>query len=251
MIENLIKWYQGTRKKVAYFMLALVCSYVFLVTSLIWGLPSSVIFGALCLTLVVPFSMFAMLATDNPLFDSLQSKKWVVITAGLLVTLYSSLSYIWASNEVNAIFGVSASHLPWSITLLTVVYFFKNVVLTCSLVAFAFAFVYVNIWVWRVLVTNYRGFGSLVKDVFGGILFIFGLGLLTGSTGVLTMQKNEFAKMVAVNADFSAHHRCTGDEFKNSQGVLFLPTGNVLVAYLQPSYTFGWTFVFDEVPCKK
>uniref|UniRef100_UPI003F58637C hypothetical protein n=1 Tax=Vibrio cholerae TaxID=666 RepID=UPI003F58637C len=103
MIENLMKWYQGTRKKVAYFMLALVCSYVFLATSLILGLPSSVILGALCLTLIVPFSMFAMLATDNPLFNSLQSKKWVVITAGLLVAIYSSLSFIWASNEVNAI----------------------------------------------------------------------------------------------------------------------------------------------------
>ncbi|MEZ8273915.1 hypothetical protein AB6C54_12325 [Vibrio splendidus] len=250
MIENLIIWYQGTRKRVAYFMLALVCSYVFLATSLIWGLPSSVIFGALCLTLVVPFSLFAMLATDNPLFDSLQSKKWIVITAGLLVTIYSSLSYIWASNEVNAIFGVSANHLPWSVSLLTVVYFFKNVVLLCSLAAFAFAFVYVNIWVCRVLVTNYRGFGDLVKDVFGGFLFILGLGLLTGSSGVLTMQKNEFAKMVAVSADFSAHHRCTGDEIKNSHGVLFLPSGNVLVAHLQPSYAFGVTFVFDEVPCK-
>ncbi|EPP6383244.1 hypothetical protein ACUNB6_004658 [Vibrio alginolyticus] len=251
MIENLRIWYQSTRKKVAYFMLALVFSYIFLAISLISGSSPSIILGALCLTLVVPFSMFAMLATDNSVFDSLQSKKWVVITVGLVITIYSSLSYIWASNEVNAIFGVSASNLPWSTLILTVVYFFKNVVLLCSLGACAFVFVYVNVWVWRVLVTNYRGAWNLVKDVVGGFLFIFGLGLLMGSSGVLTKQKEEFAKMVAINADFSARHRCIGDEFRHSQGVLFLPTGNVLVAYPQPSDTFGWTFIFDEVPCKK
>jgi hypothetical protein len=251
MLENLRVWYQSTRKKVTYFMVALVVAYLLSAISIGAELPKPFLLFSLCMTLVIPFSLFVMLATDNPIFERLQSKKWIVVTITLLITIYGSLSFIWASSEVNSIFEVSAGNLPWSVSILTVIYFFKNIILFGSLSAFVLVFLYVNIWVVRVFVTNYRGIWGFIVDLVGGLFFVIGIGLLMGSAGALIFHKAEFSKIVAINADFSAHHRCTGNEFTNSKGVLFLPTGNVLVSRVVSSQNFGITYSFKEVPCTK
>lgn len=251
MLENLRVWYQSTRKKIAYFMVALVVAYLLSAISISAELPKPFLLFSFCMTLVIPFSLFVMLATDNPIYERLQSKKWIVVTIALLTTIYGSLSFIWASSEVNSIFEVSADNLPWSVLILTVIYFFKNIILFGYLSAFVLVFFYMNIWVIRVFVTNYRGFWGFIVDLVGGLFFVFGIGLLMGTAGTLTLYKTEFAKIVAINADFSTHHRCTGNEFTNSQGVLFLPTGNVLVSRVVSSQNFAITYYFKEVPCTK
>lgn len=134
--------------------------------------------------------------------------------------------------------------------ILTVVYFFKNVIFFGALGALICTFLYANIWFVKILEINYKGVRKLIVDIFSGIVFVLGIGLLLGSINMIVMKRDVFVKRIALAADFSTHHNCNGSEFINSQGVLFLSTDNVLVA--KPTLTpRGWDLEFPEVKCNK
>ena len=211
-------------------MLALFVAYVSIVACLNYSLPFELLIAASFFSLLIPFMLVIMLLTDNPLYEALKSKQWFNVAILSVLGVYSSFSYIWASSEVNSIFKVSPGNLPWSIIIVTIVYFFKNIILVSALIAFIFSLLYSTVWLVRVLVTNYNGFSKFIKSVLAGVTFILGIGLLIGSSVIITVNKQKFAKIIAVKADFNIAHHCKGELFENSSGVLFLPKGSVLVA---------------------
>ena len=62
------------------------------------------------------------------------------------------------------------------------------------------------------------------------MLVVLSIGLLYGTAFNATERGRELAIHVALQADFGSKYRCTGDIFKGASGVLFLPSGSVLVA---------------------
>ncbi|MFB2827680.1 hypothetical protein [Aeromonas veronii] len=250
LIEKVQIWYQTISKKAVYFMLAILASYLLAFISIIMQLPDEIYLSAMALTLIIPFSMLVMLATDNPLYDVIRSKKWLQVTLGLIITIYSTFSLIWASSNVNEIFSVAPSNLPWSISFLTVVYFLKNIVLNSALIALFLLVIYAPIWVSKALFSNYRGVFGLIADSATGIIIVIGVGLIIGATSTISREKEDLVKRFALFADFSTKHNCKGKEFIDTPGVLFLPTGNVLIAKNTSSHR-GKSIEFSEVKCEQ
>lgn len=223
---------------VAYFLgfLCLYFSFPFYLTSI-----------AMFLTLLIPFMWVVMILTDNPLYERSKEKKWLGSGLAVVITVYGAISYVWASGVINSIFEVSPTNLPWSTTILTVVYFFKNVVLWFSIGVLCLLLAYCNLWVWKVLFSEYEGAGNFLKKVGTGVAFVFGVGLVMGTAGVVTAKKDDFAKIVALKADFNTSYRCHGPIFEQSSHVLFLPNGKVLVAKrYRDGAMLNWRFVEAE-----
>lgn len=249
LVQRIRDWYLDVKVKVGNFMLALLLSYLLVALALVGGFPQSIIAIALGITLVIPFSLFVMLATDNTIYEKASSLKWGKATIWVLLLVYTSLAGLWAAEVVNSIFKVSPSNLPLTMTILSVVYFFKNIILVGALVLSVGSVLCANLWVSNVFVLNYRGMWGCVKDIFGALVFLLGLGLLIGSSNFLASEKEEIARLVSVATDFSAHHNCQGEVYSTSNGVLFLPTGKVLVAEPTRDGTFGFSYKFSEHIC--
>lgn len=250
LFEKILGWYVVTRKKTVLFMLALITTYLFLLVSISYHAPIEFITFLMFLTLLIPFSLVIMLLTDNEIYRLVKSKQWATSALIVMIATYSALSYIWASSEVNSIFMTNPGNLPWTRTTITVIFFFKNVVFLGATAAFIFALIYSNIWVTRTFITNYRGCRSFVRDILSGLVFILGLGLLTGSSLTITLKKEQIAKLVAVKADSVSNHNCKGSEFNNSIGIIPTPTGQVLVIKEVTSNNEpDWSF--KEVSCNK
>jgi hypothetical protein len=250
LIEGIQIWYQTISKKVIYFMLAILASYLLAFISMVMQFSDAIYLSTMVLTLLIPFSMLVMLATDNPLYDAIRSKKWSQVTLGVIITIYSSFSLIWASNNVNEIFSVAPSNLPWSVSFLTVVYFLKNIVLNAAWVALILLVIYSPAWVTKVLFKNYRGVWGLITDAVSGAIIVICVGLMIGSTNTLSTEKESLVKRIALFADFSTKHNCKGIEFVDTPGVLFLPTGNVLIAKNTLTHQ-GKSIDFSEVKCEQ
>ena len=231
-------------------MVALIATYLACFLCIYLALPIEIFTFLIFLTLLIPFALAIMLLTDNPLYKKIKSMEWANAAKFVFLATYSAVSYVWASSEVNSIFIVSPGNLPWSITILTVVYFFKNIVLTCALLAFVFIFFYVNIWLQKVFIKDYKNIKTLIKDIGSGVAIVLGIGLLIGSSARITLEKEKVAKLVALKADFNSSHSCKGEQFENSSGVLFLPSGKVLIA--KPILKNGQTdWSFDESVCNE
>ncbi|HDM8204499.1 TPA: hypothetical protein P0E29_005037 [Vibrio harveyi] len=250
MVQRIRDWYLDVKAKVGKFMLALLLSYLFVAMALVGGFPQSIIAIALGITLVIPFGLFVMLATENVIYEKINSKNWGKATIWVFIIAYTSLAGLWAAEVVNSIFKVSPSNFPLTMTILSVIYFFKNIILVGAVILTVSSVLYANLWASSVFVLNYRGVWGCIRDIFGALVFLLGLGLLIGSSNFLASEKEEIARLVAVATDFSAHHNCQGEIYTTSNGVLFLPTGKVLVAESTTDGTFGFSYKFSEHICK-
>lgn len=245
-IRNFNDWISRTRQKYSRFMYALISVYCALFLAMYMQASIMVISLLLLASLFIPFSIVVMILTENSIYIFLKEKPWGKAIITVIITLYSAMAYIWASGEVNRIFVEAPGNFPWAISILTVVHFFKNIVLAVMGGYLAFLLFYVNFWVLDVLVISYKDLKSLFKRVVAGVMLIFGLGLSIGSSGFLTNNSDNLAKIVAVKADFNQHHSCSNPKLAAVAGVVFLPQGYVLAA--KPLPMGGWSF--EKVQCK-
>ncbi|ETI61991.1 hypothetical protein [Marinomonas profundimaris] len=239
------QWIANTKKKYLNFFYALIFSYIALFFTIYLQFPKSLVLIVLILTLIIPFAMVLMILTENYIYQTLKKSMWGKGVLSVIVAVYSALAYIWASGEVNSIFLEAPGIFPWTITILTVVHFFKNVVIGVMGSYFIFLLLYVSIWVVDALILSYTNLLDFTKRALSGILLIIGVGLTIGSASFVTLQSNILASNVAVYADFNLHHTCQGDNFSNIDGVVFLPQGKVLIA--KPLKPIGWSF--EKVQC--
>ncbi|MFQ2771873.1 hypothetical protein ACK3Y4_14190 [Aeromonas caviae] len=99
-------------------------------------------------------------------------------------------------------------------------------------------------------IEDYKNIKTLLKDIGSGVVIVIGIGLLIGSSAMITLEKEKVAKLVALKADFNSSHSCKGQVFENANGVLFLPSGNVLIArVILKNGQIDWSF--DESACNK
>lgn len=245
-IRNCNDWISRTRQKYSRFIYALIASYCALFLAIYMQASIAIILLLLLATLFIPFAMVIMILTENRVYIFLKDTLWGKAVISVLITLYSAMAYIWASGEVNRIFVEAPGNFPWAISILTVVHFFKNIVLAVMGSYFAFLLLYVNFWVLDVLLISYKDFKDFSKRVVAGVMLIFGLGLSIGSSGFLTKNSDNLAKVVAVKADFNQHHSCSNSKLAAVSGVVFLPQGYVLAA--KPLPMGGWSF--EKVKCK-
>ncbi|NOH31708.1 hypothetical protein [Vibrio mediterranei] len=229
-IRNFNDWVEATRTKYSRFLLALLAVYLLLLLSLLSNAPTFITFVLLSSTLVIPFAMVIMILTDNRVYTSLKGTAWGQSVLWVAITLYSAIALIWASGEVNRLFLEAPSNFPWTTSALTIVHFFKNIVLLIMGGYLAFLLMYVNFWIIDVLLISYKGFKDFSKRVASGFMLVFGLGLTIGSAGFLTQHSDSLATAIALNADFNQHHNCTGNKFNGTYGVVFLSHGYVLIA---------------------
>ncbi len=249
-LSALKEWYVNTRDGVKKFIYTQIAAYVVLFISLYNQAPKIFVLLGLVSTLIIPFALVIKVLTDNPLYFSLKDEAWGKAVIAVITGVYCTLSAIWASSEINSIFLVSASNLPWATTILTIVYFFKNVVVAFIGGYLALIFMYSIFWIADVMVFSFNGVYDCVKRIVAGILLVVGLGLAIGTAGTITQNGNFFAKYVAVKADFNTGHRCKGNKFNNIDGVLFLSNGSVLIAKPIKNKT-GWPdWSFQDSPCE-
>jgi hypothetical protein len=195
-------------------------------------------------TLIIPFSMIIMILTDNKIYTSLQQTQWGKSIISVLVTLYCAMAYIWASGEINRIFSEAPSNFPWAISILTVVHFFKNIVLAVTGTYLFFLLIYANFWIYC-LFTFFKDIRDFFNKVISGVTLILSLSLIAGTAGLMTQNSDALAKVIAVKADFNQHHNCTGEKFKTISGVVFLSHGYVLTAH-QPA---EGDWIFEKTEC--
>lgn len=244
-IRNFNDWISKTRQKYSRFLYALITAYCALFLVMYMQASITIISLLLLATLFIPFAMVIMILTENRIYIFLKDMLWGKAVISVLITLYSAMAYIWASGEVNSIFVEAPGYFPWAISILTVVHFFKNIVLAVMGSYLAFLLLYVNFWVLDVLLISYKDFKNFSKRVVAGVMLIFGLGLSIGSSGFLTKNSDNLAKVVAVKADFSQHHSCSNSKLAAVSGVVFLPQDYVLAA--KPLPMGGWSF--EKVKC--
>ena len=239
------QWVANTKEKYLKFFYALIVSYILLFLTVYFQLPKFVVLIALISTLVIPFAMVIMILTENLIYQTLKKSIWGKGVISIIVTVYGALAYIWASGEVNSIFLEAPGNFPWAISVLTVVHFFKNIVLGVMGSFLIFLIAYANIWVVDALLFSYKNFLGFAKRSLSGMLLIIGVGLCIGSASFVTQQSNMLASNIAVYGDFNQHHTCQGSDFTNIDGVVFLPQGMVIIA--KASKVRGWSF--EKVQC--
>lgn len=230
LISNVKSWLRQTRKKAVKFIVALLMAYILFFFAIIYQWPIEIIFTSMLLTLIIPFGLIVMLTTSNQLYKKLSSSHWGKAVIAVVIAIYFAFSSVWAAGEVNRIFSEAPGNFPFTISMLTGIYFFKNIVLAFTSLLILAIMIYSTYWVLDVLVINYKSLSILLRRVLYGVLFVFSVGLISGTAGFVTAKADEFTILVALNADFSSKHRCTGEIFNGAQGVLFLTSGNVLVA---------------------
>lgn len=231
------------------FIWAQIAVYIVLFFLLYNQAPKVLILLVFISTLIIPFALVVKVLTDNPLYLTLKEKPWGQAVISVVTGVYAALAIIWASSEINDIFLVSASNLPWATTILTIVYFFKNIVIAVISGFLVLILLFCNLWFIDVLISNYNGLLNCVKRVVSGMMLVIGLGLALGTSGVIAQYGDFIAKYVAVKADFNSGHRCKGSNFNDVDGVLFLPSGSVLIAIPKINKANIPDWVFQDSPC--
>jgi hypothetical protein len=229
-ITTVKNWLIQTKSSVTKFLAALLIAYIFLILSIVFQWPISTLLLAASTTLLIPFGMIVMLATSNPIYENLYSSHWGKAVLGIIGFLYVALSCVWAAGEVNRIFVDAPGNLPWTISALAAVYFFKNIVLVFAAAVIFITLIYSTYWIVDAFIINYKSAAVLLKRFVFGVLFVLSIGLISGTAGFVTVKSDDIAILIAVNADFSSKHQCKGEIFDNSKGVLFLTSGEVLIA---------------------
>ncbi|TMP70771.1 hypothetical protein CWB76_09400 [Pseudoalteromonas sp. S1609] len=205
--------------------------------------------GLLFSTLIIPFSILAILVTESSIYKSLSDTKWTSILMGLAIAIYLSLANIWAGVEVNRIFEISPGNLPYTTTALTLVYFLNTIMLPLAQFAFYAVFALSSFWIIYVLVIDFQNIKAFGKRVLYAVLTIFYVGTVMGGTSGIDKTKDSYAIKIALFADFNKYHRCTEQMPKNLEGVIFLSSGSVLTSE-KVIENGKANYEFNVLPCK-
>jgi len=205
--------------------------------------------GLLFSTLIIPFSILAILITESSIYKSISDTKWTSILMGLGIAIYLSLANIWAGVEVNRIFEISPGNLPYTTTALTLVYFLNTIMLPIAQLAFFTVLILSSFWVIYVLIIDFQNIKAFGKRVLYAALTVFYVGTVMGGTSGIDKTKETYAIKIALFADFNKYHRCTAPMPKNLEGVIFLSSGSVLTS--EKAIKNGKAnYEFNVLPCK-
>ncbi|MFZ2554501.1 hypothetical protein, partial [Psychrobacter urativorans] len=87
---------------------------------------------------------------------------------------------------------------------------------------------------------------KLPSKLLSGVLFALTVMLCLLAVGRISKYSDVMVQAFAVNIDFYSYHTCTGKDFENIEGVLFLSASDMLVA--KKTGTMSWQF--NKVKCE-
>jgi len=177
--------------------------------------------------------MIVMLLTDNKIFSLIKNQAWGNVAIWVSITIYSAVSYIWASGEVNRIFSVAPNNFTWTLTFLTAVHFLRYIILFVLLLFLVILTIYLYIWLFKNSIFPNKENRSLVfyfKDFVFMLVLIFILTFLISIPLIIEQNFDHIVHNVAIKTDFSQYHSCQGDIFNDIEGVMFLNQDYILLA---------------------
>ncbi len=243
-VEVVREWLIQTTELFAKFAIMLIVLGAVSALSFALNLPLYVSYSFILLIAAVLFIMLIMLSIKNIVYLYLKSSVWGQIVLYLLIALISARAYLWAIGEVNRIFLVDPSNLALTTSVLTGITFFKYAIMTLLgsyLIAIG---LYFYIKQTDKLAVNDRQ--PLSKKLLSGIAFVFVIGISLFAASNISKYSDTLIQAFALKIDFYSYSTCTGDDFQNIEGVLFLSASDILVAKKVDS--MEW--MFKKVKCE-
>lgn len=243
-----LNWIKNSSFSIKVLGVALFIAYVLLMALKNIDVSAEVYIGLLLLTLIIPPSMLVIFVTENDIYKSLSDTKWTSVVISLAIAIYVALANIWAGVEINRIFEVAPSNFPYATTALTVVYFLNTIMLPLAQYAFYAIMLLSSLWVIYALVIDFQSIKTFMTRLMFVILVTIYLGTVMGGTSSIDRNKDFYAIKIAHFADFNKYNRCTSPMPKDIEGVVFLPSGSVLVSHkIVNSDVPSWNF--KVLPC--
>ena len=182
---------------------------------------------------IVLFIMLIKIAIENIVYQHFKEGIWGQVVVYLLGVVISAQSYLWAANEINRIFLVNPNALALTLTTLTAVEFFKYaiiILLSSYFIAIGLYFYHKSVDSKAIKTNLDSGYKPLPKKVMLGVIVVITIALCLLAVGKITKFSDVIIQAFALKVDFSSYSTCTGDDFKDIKGVLFLSASDILVA---------------------
>jgi hypothetical protein len=249
--NSLKDWLASTNKTLAKFVGALIVLGICLLSLKIFNLPISVAYVILLALFIVFFVMVILLSIENSVVKYLKESIWGQLVLYILVAVLSTLAYLWAAGEVNRLFLVNPNNLALTLTAIAAKRFFEY-----AIIALIVSYVLAMCLHLLAVVANkadlkhqelkYQSIKASGKELLSFLLLMLSIGVIGTLVGRISQIDDGLLQTVAVDIDFNKYHTCTGDEFKDSDGVLFLSANQILVA----KNTGNLEWQFTKVPCE-
>ena len=247
-IDSIREWLIRTTQMFARFAIILAVLCAVLALSLFSNLPTYVSYTIILLIAAVLFTMLILISIENIVYQYLKKSIWGQIVIYLLVALISALSYLWAIGEINRIFRVDPSNLALTSTVLTAIQFFKYAImalLSSYFMAIGLYFFYHYAQSAAIPSAAQNEVRTFRKKMLSGAFFVLTVTTCLLVVGRVSRYSDVIVQNFAVKIDFYGHYTCTGEDFQDIEGVLFLSASDILVAKkVQP---MAWEF--KKVKC--
>lgn len=268
-LNSIRDWLIRTTQIFAKFAIILIAFALALLLANALNRPLYISYLIVGMIAAVLFIMLIMIAIENIVYRYLKNSVCGQIIIYLLVALMSVSSYLWATGEINRIFQVNPSNLALTSTLLTAIEFFK----CCIIILLSSYFIAIGLYflyrdsdnqaannvdnsdvsngnagksnVDATSATN-QSTKKLTSKLLSGVLFALTVMLCLLAVGRISKYSDVMIQAFAVNIDFYSYHTCTGKDFENIEGVLFLSASDILVA----KKTGAMTWQFNKVKCE-
>lgn len=250
-LDAIRNWLMQTTQLFAKFALILVLLGGALFVSVRASLPLYVSYSLILIIAAVLFIMLIMVSINNIIYLTLKTSIWGQIVLYLLVALFSARSYLWAITEINRIFLVDPSNMTITTTVLTAAQFFRYAIIVL-LASYLFA---IGLYLFlrrtdtgsaNALQQTSYDHRALNKTLGAGALFVIVVVLSMITASKLSKYNEVLIQAFATNIDFYSHYTCSGEDFEDIDGVLFLSASDILTAkQISPTQ---WQF--NQVKCE-
>lgn len=233
ILNSISTWFMRIKSKTTKFIYVLILAFLALFLAINYSFNSYILILLVIIIFTIVLSMIVMLLTDNKIFSLIKNQVWGNTAIWVFITIYSAVSYIWASGEVNRIFSVAPNNFTWTLTFLTAVHFLRYIILFVLLLFLVALIIYLYIWLFKNSILPIKENKSLfyfLKDFVFMLILIFILTFLISIPLIIEQNFDHIVHNVAIKADFSQYHSCQGNIFNDIEGIMFLSQDYVLLA---------------------
>lgn len=248
-IDDIREWLIRTTKTFTIFAFVLSGLCLTLILTNVLHLPIYVSYLIVFVISAVLFMLLIKIAIENIVYKYLKKSIWGQVIVYLLGVIISAQSYLWAANEINRIFLVNPNALALTLTSLTAIQFFKYtiiVLLGSYFIAIGLYFFYRYFEDETVQNASIGHPKQLSKKVTLGALFVITVVVCLLTVGKISKYSDVIIQAFALKVDFSSYSTCTGEDFNDIDGVIFLSASDILVAKKMKSMTWE----FKKVSCE-
>ena len=181
ILNSISTWFMRIKSKTTKFIYVLILAFLALFLAINYSFNSYILILLVIIIFTIVLSMIVMLLTDNKIFSLIKNQVWGNTAIWVFITIYSAVSYIWASGEVNRIFSVAPNNFTWTLTFLTAVHFLRYIILFVLLLFLVALIIYLYIWLFKnsiLPIKENRSLFYFLKDFVFMLILIFILTFL-------------------------------------------------------------------------